>query len=221
MRIAPPAGGDTPTTQPATAKPAPAAKSSQPAGPPTQPGSSTAHPGSSSMVQKRKDAPTGADDAVKRVKDAGGHVSLSKEGVQAATPSTSSNAAPANSGSTDVPEQAVPSAKAKGKQRAEDPSAPPTDSTPHDESTPSNPTTSRKPAHSDKTSSSTKPGLDMTKYNIRKLVPPRPFPTVPTSVSATGPRSAHGTGKNYICVTRHTPLGAYLRRCKDVFVVDG
>ncbi|PSR77967.1 hypothetical protein PHLCEN_2v7625 [Hermanssonia centrifuga] len=55
----------------------------------------------------------------------------------------------------------------------------------------------------------------------RKLAPPRPFPTVPTSVSATGPRSAHVKGKNYICITRKTPLGAYLRRCKDVILKDG
>ena len=56
---------------------------------------------------------------------------------------------------------------------------------------------------------------------IKKLTPPRPFPTVPTSVSATGPRSAHSEGKNYICITRKTPLAAYLRRCKDVIMVDG
>ena len=56
---------------------------------------------------------------------------------------------------------------------------------------------------------------------IKKLTPPRPFPTVPTSVSATGPRSAHSEGKNYICITRKTPLAAYLRRCKDVIKVDG
>ncbi|KAJ7581526.1 hypothetical protein C8J56DRAFT_794302 [Mycena floridula] len=55
---------------------------------------------------------------------------------------------------------------------------------------------------------------------IKKLAPPRPFPTVPTSVSATGPRSAHKEGKNFICLTRKTPLGAYLRRCKDVIVKD-
>jgi hypothetical protein len=59
------------------------------------------------------------------------------------------------------------------------------------------------------------------KHKIKKLVPPRPFPTVPTSVSATGPRSAHKEGKNYICLTRKTPLGAYLRRCKDVILKDG
>ncbi|KAI0648349.1 hypothetical protein C8Q79DRAFT_999715 [Trametes meyenii] len=58
-------------------------------------------------------------------------------------------------------------------------------------------------------------------HKVRKLAPPRPFPTVPTSVSATGPRSAHTEGKNYICVTRRTELGAYLRRCKDVFIKDG
>ncbi|KAI0807051.1 hypothetical protein C8Q74DRAFT_1213101 [Fomes fomentarius] len=56
---------------------------------------------------------------------------------------------------------------------------------------------------------------------VRKLVPPRPFPTVPASVSATGPRSAHVEGKNHICITRRTELGAYLRRCKDVFLKDG
>ncbi|PIL32635.1 hypothetical protein GSI_05339 [Ganoderma sinense ZZ0214-1] len=59
------------------------------------------------------------------------------------------------------------------------------------------------------------------KHKVRKLVPPRPFPTVPASVSATGPRSAHTEGKNYICITRRTELGAYLRRCKDVFLKDG
>ncbi|KAI0692207.1 hypothetical protein BC835DRAFT_80240 [Cytidiella melzeri] len=55
----------------------------------------------------------------------------------------------------------------------------------------------------------------------RKLDPPRPYPTVPTSVSATGPRSAHIEGKNHICVTRKTPLAMYLRRCKDVILNDG
>lgn len=59
------------------------------------------------------------------------------------------------------------------------------------------------------------------KYKIKKLVPPRPFPTVPTSVSATGPRSTHSEGKNLICITRKTPLAAYLRRCKDVILKDG
>jgi len=59
------------------------------------------------------------------------------------------------------------------------------------------------------------------KHRVRKLAPPRPFPTVPTSVSATGPRSAHTEGKNVICITRKTPLGAYLRRCKDVILKDG
>jgi ribonuclease P/MRP protein subunit RPP20 len=59
------------------------------------------------------------------------------------------------------------------------------------------------------------------KHKLRKLAAPRPFPTVPTSVSATGPRSAHKEGKNYICLTRKTPLAAYLRRCKEVFMKDG
>ncbi|KZT74140.1 hypothetical protein DAEQUDRAFT_807831 [Daedalea quercina L-15889] len=66
------------------------------------------------------------------------------------------------------------------------------------------------------TAGPSKPG-----HTIRKLVPPRPFPTVPASVSATGPRSAHTEGKNYICITRKTQLGAYLRRCKDVVMKDG
>lgn len=63
---------------------------------------------------------------------------------------------------------------------------------------------------------STKP-----RRRVNKLVPPRPYPSVPTSVSATGPRSAHNEGKNLICLTRKTPLGAYLRRCKDVILKDG
>lgn len=64
-----------------------------------------------------------------------------------------------------------------------------------------------------------KPASKPAKY--RKLAPARPFPTVPTSVSATGPRSAHVEGKNYICITRKTPLGAYLRRCKDAVLKAG
>lgn len=64
-------------------------------------------------------------------------------------------------------------------------------------------------------------GEPATAAKYRKLAPPRPFPTVPTSVSATGPRSAHVEGKNYICITRKTPLGAYLRRCKDVVLKAG
>lgn len=56
---------------------------------------------------------------------------------------------------------------------------------------------------------------------IRKLTPKRPWPIVPTSVSATGPRSAHKEGKNFICITRRTGLGAYMRRCKDVIIKDG
>ncbi|KAJ7090388.1 hypothetical protein B0H15DRAFT_779372 [Mycena belliarum] len=59
------------------------------------------------------------------------------------------------------------------------------------------------------------------KGRINKLAPSRPFPTVPTSVSATGPRSAHKEGKNLICITRKTPLAVYLRRCKNVIINDG
>lgn len=54
-----------------------------------------------------------------------------------------------------------------------------------------------------------------------KLAPPRPWPTVARADSATGPRSAHKEGKNYICITRKTNLGAYLRRCKDLVLKDG
>ena len=60
-----------------------------------------------------------------------------------------------------------------------------------------------------------------TSHRVNKLVPPRPFPTVPAAVSATGPRSAHHEGKNYITVTRKTKLGSYLRRCKDIVLKDG
>jgi hypothetical protein len=60
-----------------------------------------------------------------------------------------------------------------------------------------------------------------TSHRVNKLDPPRPFPTVPAGVSATGPRSAHREGKNYITVTRKTQLGAYIRRCKDVVLKDG
>ncbi|TDL27653.1 hypothetical protein BD410DRAFT_782785 [Rickenella mellea] len=60
-----------------------------------------------------------------------------------------------------------------------------------------------------------------TKPKIRKLVPPRPYPTVPTSSSATGPRSARAEGKNYFCITRKTPIGSYLRRCKEAVMKDG
>ncbi|KAJ7677267.1 hypothetical protein B0H17DRAFT_945183 [Mycena rosella] len=56
---------------------------------------------------------------------------------------------------------------------------------------------------------------------INKLAPTRPFPTVPTSVSATGPRSAHREGKNLICITRKTPLNTYIRRCKNAIIDDG
>ncbi|KAJ4475738.1 hypothetical protein J3R30DRAFT_589664 [Lentinula aciculospora] len=59
------------------------------------------------------------------------------------------------------------------------------------------------------------------KRRINKLTPARPFPLVPTSVSASGPRSAHTEGKNFICITRKTSLGAYMRRCKHIIIKDG
>ena len=64
-------------------------------------------------------------------------------------------------------------------------------------------------------------GVRHSRRRINKLVPPRPFPTVPTSVSATGPRSNHKEGKNLICITRKTSLACYLRRCKDIIIKDG
>ncbi|PFH52484.1 hypothetical protein AMATHDRAFT_140204 [Amanita thiersii Skay4041] len=59
------------------------------------------------------------------------------------------------------------------------------------------------------------------KKQIRKLVPPRPWPSVFPSDNATGPRSSHTAGKNYICLTRKTNLGSYMRRCKDLVLNDG
>ncbi|KAH7890031.1 hypothetical protein F5I97DRAFT_1827653 [Phlebopus sp. FC_14] len=56
---------------------------------------------------------------------------------------------------------------------------------------------------------------------IRKLAPPRPYPTVHPASSATGPRSSHTEGKNAFCITRRTPLAAYLRRCKVLLLEDG
>lgn len=56
---------------------------------------------------------------------------------------------------------------------------------------------------------------------IRKLAPPRPFPTVAPSAPATAPRSLHTEGKNNICVTRRTKLAVYLRRCKALILEDG
>ncbi|KAI0303514.1 hypothetical protein B0F90DRAFT_1711602 [Multifurca ochricompacta] len=58
-------------------------------------------------------------------------------------------------------------------------------------------------------------------HRLKKLDPPRPFPTIPAGASASGPRSAHREGKNYITITRKTKLGAYLRRCKDIILKDG
>ncbi|KAF9009483.1 hypothetical protein BDQ17DRAFT_1235373 [Cyathus striatus] len=66
------------------------------------------------------------------------------------------------------------------------------------------------------------PATNATKRpKINKLTPSRPWPTVPTSVNATGPRSSHKEGKNFICITRKTKLAAYMRRCKDIILKDG
>lgn len=59
------------------------------------------------------------------------------------------------------------------------------------------------------------------KPKIIKLKPARPYPTVPTSSSATVPKSRRAEGRNKICVTRRTELGSYLRQCRDVLTKDG
>ena len=59
------------------------------------------------------------------------------------------------------------------------------------------------------------------KPKIIKLKPARPCPTVPTSSSATVPKSRRAEGRNEICVTRRTELGSYLRQCRDVLTKDG
>jgi hypothetical protein len=56
---------------------------------------------------------------------------------------------------------------------------------------------------------------------IVKLAPHRPYPTVPTSSSATGPKSKRAEGNNKICVTRRTNLGTYLSQCKNLFIKGG
>lgn len=59
------------------------------------------------------------------------------------------------------------------------------------------------------------------KPKIIKLKPARPYPTVPTSSSATVPKSRRAEGRNKVCVTRRTELGSYLRQCRDVLTKDG
>ncbi|KAH7340181.1 hypothetical protein B0J17DRAFT_650243 [Rhizoctonia solani] len=54
-----------------------------------------------------------------------------------------------------------------------------------------------------------------------KLKPQRPVPTVHPASNVTGPRSSHKEGKNVVCITRSTKLGAYLRRCKSLILDDG
>jgi hypothetical protein len=65
------------------------------------------------------------------------------------------------------------------------------------------------------------PGPLAPKPKIIKLKPARPYPTVPTSSSATVPKSRRAEGRNEICVTRRTELGSYLRQCRDVLTRDG
>ncbi|CAE6431775.1 unnamed protein product [Rhizoctonia solani] len=61
----------------------------------------------------------------------------------------------------------------------------------------------------------------MSPFTRIKLKPQRPVPTVHPASNVTGPRSSHKEGKNVICVTRSTKLGAYLRRCKSLILDDG
>ncbi|TFY70678.1 hypothetical protein EVG20_g2328 [Dentipellis fragilis] len=77
------------------------------------------------------------------------------------------------------------------------------------------------PSHKGKEKATATAEAQEPKHKIRRLAPPRPFPTVPTSVNATGPRSTHHEGKNYIAITRKTQMGGYLRRIKDVVLKDG
>lgn len=79
---------------------------------------------------------------------------------------------------------------------------------------PGSSTTKNPPAASQQTAPNNRP-------RIRKLAPPRPFPTVAPSAPATAPRSLHTEGKNNICVTRRTKLAVYLRRCKALILEDG
>ncbi|KAF8558502.1 hypothetical protein OG21DRAFT_1504242 [Imleria badia] len=82
--------------------------------------------------------------------------------------------------------------------------------------------TSRAPdASADQPGPSQKPETQPRRPRIRKLAPSRPFPTVASASSVTGPRSTHHEGKNNICITRKTKLAAYLRRCKALLVDDG
>lgn len=79
---------------------------------------------------------------------------------------------------------------------------------------PGSSSTKNSPAASQSTAPNNRP-------RIRKLAPPRPFPTVAPSAPATAPRSLHTEGKNNICVTRRTKLAVYLRRCKALILEDG
>lgn len=81
--------------------------------------------------------------------------------------------------------------------------------------------TAQATSREDQSGPSQKPQVPSRRPRIRKLAPPRPFPTVASASSATGPRSTHHEGKNNICITRKTKLAAYLRRCKALLVDDG
>ncbi|KAI5987533.1 hypothetical protein EDD15DRAFT_2580796 [Pisolithus albus] len=63
------------------------------------------------------------------------------------------------------------------------------------------------------------------RLRIRKLAPPRPYPTVPLGRSATGPRSTSARPSPdepmCLCVTRKTALPVYIRRCTSAFLQDG
>lgn len=104
--------------------------------------------------------------------------------------------------------------------------SPPTQRTPvpgpsHTQALPADPKMGTTTDDGDNHTSTNASDASKQRIKINKLVPPRPFPTVPAGVNATGPKSAHHQGKNYIAITRKTDLGSYLRRIKDLVVKDG
>ncbi|KAI6036997.1 hypothetical protein BKA83DRAFT_4170575, partial [Pisolithus microcarpus] len=64
------------------------------------------------------------------------------------------------------------------------------------------------------------------RLRIRKLAPPRPYPTVPLGRSATGSaldslQRPSPDEPMCLCVTRKTALPVYIRRCTSAFLQDG
>lgn len=164
-------------------------------------------------VGAAEDVSENAEQRVKRLR-----VDAPAPARQKAATAGSSTRAPAPDAETSVDvahnkgksKEGVPPSGGKGKGRATEPSVDMEDESADDDEE------IDEGEASDNKASSSKP-----KRSVRRLDPPRPWPTVAPSVSATGPRSAHHEGKNYICITRKTKLGAYLRRCKELVIKDG